>query len=291
MTGSSASPGARLRARLAAGEATVAPGVYDGLSARLVARAGFPAVYASGGAISRSLAVPDLGLLSMNQIVERVAAICDAVDLPVIADADTGYGNALNVQRAVQAFERAGCAAIHLEDQEFPKRCGHYEGKSLVSGNEMAQKLRAARDACRDPDFLIIARTDAIAVEGLDGALARAAAYTEAGADVIFVEAPTSVAQIERIAREVRGPKLINMFHGGKTPIMPAEDLARMGYGIIIIPSDLQRAAIHAMQAALEAMRRDGTSMAVADRMVSFKEREAVIGTDEWLERDARYGA
>lgn len=287
----SASPGARLRARLQQGLPTVAPGAYDGLSARLVAEAGFPALYASGGAIARSLGVPDLGLLGMEQVVERVAAMCDAVDIPVIADADTGYGNALNTQRAVQAFERAGVAAIHLEDQQFPKRCGHYEDKSLVPAAEMAGKLRAARDAARDPGFVLIARTDAIAVEGLDGALARAHAYREAGADVIFVEAPTSVEQIERIAREVPGPKLMNMFHGGKTPIMPAEELARMGYGIVIIPSDLQRAAIHAMRATLAAIARDGTSMAMAERMVSFTERERIIGTHHWLERDARYGA
>ncbi|WP_191084108.1 isocitrate lyase/PEP mutase family protein [Roseococcus microcysteis] len=286
-----ASPGARLRARLAQGLPTVAPGAYDGLSARLVAEAGFPALYASGGAIARSLGVPDLGLLGMEQVVERVAAMCDAVDIPVIADADTGYGNALNTQRAMQAFERAGVAAIHLEDQQFPKRCGHYEDKSLVSIAEMAGKLRAARDAARDPDFVLIARTDAIAVEGLDGALARAHAYREAGADVIFVEAPTSLEQIERIAREVPGPKLMNMFHGGKTPIVPAEELARMGYGIVIIPSDLQRAAIHAMRATLAAIARDGTSMAMAERMVSFTERERIIGTHHWLERDARYGA
>lgn len=282
---------AALRARTAAAEPTVAPGAYDGMSARLVQQAGFPAVYASGGAIARSTGVPDLGLLGLERIVERVATMCDAIDIPLIADADTGYGNALNAQRAVQAFERAGAAAVHLEDQVFPKRCGHYEGKALVPVAEMAQKLRAACDARRDPDFVIIARTDAIAIEGLDGALARAGAYREAGADVIFVEAPTSRQEIERIARDVPGPKLINMFHGGKTPILPTDELVRMGYNLIIIPSDLQRAAIHAMQQTLAAINRDGHSMAVADRMVSFKDREAIIGTDDWLERDARYAA
>lgn len=280
-----------LRARIAAAEPTVAPGAYDGLSARLIQQSGFPAVYASGGAIARSTGVPDLGLLGLELIVERVAAMCDAIEVPLIADADTGYGNALNTQRAIQAFERAGAAAVHLEDQVFPKRCGHYDGKALVPVVEMAQKLRAACDARRDPAFVIIARTDAIAIEGLDGALARAGAYREAGADVIFVEAPTSREQIERIAREVPGPKLINMFHGGKTPILPADELVRMGYSLIIIPSDLQRAAIHAMQQTLAAIHRDGHSMAVADRMVSFKDREAIIGTDDWLRRDARYAA
>lgn len=285
------SPAAVLRARIAAAEPTVAPGAYDGLSARLIQQSGFPAVYASGGAIARSTGVPDLGLLGLELIVERVAAMCDAIEVPLIADADTGYGNALNTQRAIQAFERAGAAAVHLEDQVFPKRCGHYDGKALVPVVEMAQKLRAACDARRDPAFVIIARTDAIAIEGLDGALARAGAYREAGADVIFVEAPTSREQIERIAREVPGPKLINMFHGGKTPILPADELVRMGYSLIIIPSDLQRAAIHAMQQTLAAIHRDGHSMAVADRMVSFKDREAIIGTDDWLRRDARYAA
>lgn len=285
------SPTAALRARIAAAEPIVAPGAYDGMSARLVQQAGFPAVYASGGAIARSTGVPDLGLLGLERIVERVATMCDAIEVPLIADADTGYGNALNAQRAVQAFERAGAAAVHLEDQVFPKRCGHYEGKALVPVAEMAQKLRAACDARRDPDFVIIARTDAIAIEGLDGALARAGAYREAGADVIFVEAPTSRQEIERIAREVPGPKLINMFHGGKTPILPTDELVRMGYNLIFIPSDLQRAAIHAMQQTLAAINRDGHSMAVADRMVSFKDREAIIGTDDWLERDARYAA
>jgi 2-methylisocitrate lyase-like PEP mutase family enzyme len=280
-----------LRNRIAAGETVVAPGAYDGISARLIAQAGFGAVYASGGAISRSMALPDLGLLSVSQVIERMAAICDATDLPVIADADTGYGNALNARLTVQGFARAGVAGLHLEDQLFPKRCGHLDNKSLVPINEMAAKLRAACDARPDPDLLIIARTDAIAVEGFDAALDRAGAYVEAGADVIFVEAPRSPAEIERVAREVPGPKLINMFHGGKTPLVPVEDLRRMGYAIVIIPSDLQRAAIRAMQDALAAIARDGHSMAMEERMVSFQQREAIVGTEDWLRRDSRYAA
>jgi 2-methylisocitrate lyase-like PEP mutase family enzyme len=280
-----------LRNRIAGGETVVAPGAYDGISARLIAQAGFGAVYASGGAISRSMALPDLGLLSVSQVIERMAAICDATDLPVIADADTGYGNALNARLTVQGFARAGVAGLHLEDQLFPKRCGHLDNKSLVPINEMAAKLRAACDARPDPDLLIIARTDAIAVEGFDAALDRAGAYVEAGADVIFVEAPRSPAEIERVAREVPGPKLINMFHGGKTPLVPVEDLRRMGYAIVIIPSDLQRAAIRAMQDALAAIARDGHSMAMEERMVSFQQREAIVGTEDWLRRDSRYAA
>jgi 2-methylisocitrate lyase-like PEP mutase family enzyme len=280
-----------LRRRIAAGETVVAPGVYDGMSARLVAQAGFHAVYASGGAISRSTALPDLGLLSVSRIIDRITEICDATDLPVIADADTGYGNALNTRVAVQGFARAGVAGLHLEDQDFPKRCGHLDNKALIPAREMAGKLRAACDARPDPDLLIIARTDAIAVEGLDAALDRARAYRDAGADVIFVEAPRSLAEIERIAREIPGPKLMNMFHGGKTPLVPAADLRAMGYAIVIIPSDLQRAAIRAMQDTLAAIARDGHAMAMEQRMVSFKDREALVGTEDWLRRDATYAA
>lgn len=284
-----APPSARLRALLAGDEVIVAPGVYDGLSARLVEQAGFAAVYASGGAIARSMGFPDLGLVSVSEVVERLTTIVDAVALPVIADADTGYGNALNTRRAVRAFARAGVAALHLEDQDFPKRCGHYDDKALIPADEMAQKLRAARDAAGG-ELLLIARTDAIAVEGLDAAIERAQRYAEAGADVLFVEAPTTIDQIEEIARRVPQPKLINMFEGGKTPLLPAARLGALGYRIVIIPSDLQRAAMHAMASTLAAIRRDGDSHAMREQMVTFAERERVIGTDEYLELDRRYG-
>ena len=279
----------RLRELLRGADVIVAPGVWDGLSARLVARAGFPAVYASGGAIARSMGYPDLGLLSLSEIVDRLANIVEHAGVPVIADADTGYGNALNAQRAVRAFERAGVAALHLEDQTFPKRCGHYDDKSVVATHEMSAKLRAARDAMSDRDVVLIARTDALAVEGLDAAIERAQAYAAAGADVIFVEAPVSVEQIETIARRVPQPKLINMFQGGKTPLVPVGRLKALGYQIVIIPSDLQRAAIRAMEDALAAIARDGSSAAVADRMASFKEREAIVDTDGYLARGAEY--
>ncbi len=281
----------QLRRLLTTGRSVLAPGAYDGLTARLVERAGFQAVYASGGAISRSTGIPDLGLLSATEMVERIGTMVDAVRIPLIADADTGYGNALNTQRTVRALARAGVAAYHLEDQRFPKRCGHYDDKSLVDIREMQQKIRAAKEAGIDPDILLIARTDALAVEGFDRAIERAQAYAEAGADVLFVEAPTSVAEIERIARELPQPKLINMFQGGKTPLMPADELARLGYGITIIPSDLQRAAIHACEITLAAIARDGHSQAVADRMVSFSEREVIIDTAAYLDRDRRYAS
>jgi 2-methylisocitrate lyase-like PEP mutase family enzyme len=281
----------RLRKLFEDGRTIVAPGVADGLSARLVAQAGFKAVYASGGAISRSAGIPDLGLLSSTEIVSRLESIVDVVDLPVIADADTGYGNALNARRAVRAFERAGVAALHLEDQAFPKKCGHYDDKSLVPVPEMIQKLKAARDALHDPDFVLIARTDAIAVEGFEAAIERAAAYVEAGADMVFVEAPTTEEQIAEIARRVPGWKLINMFQGGKTPLLPTRRLAELGYQLVIIPSDLQRAAIAAMRRALKCIADDGSTAAMAGDMVTFKEREAVIGTEEYQELDRRFGA
>ena len=264
----------------------VAPGVYDGLSARLARRAGFAAIYATGGGIARGMGYPDLGLLGMTEVIERLAGIVEHAGIPVIADADTGYGNALNVRRTVREFERAGVAALHLEDQTFPKRCGHLDDKSVVPIAEMVGKLRAARDAAGDADLVLIARTDAIAVEGLDRALERAHAYTEAGADVIFVEAPVSEAQIEAIARRVPGPKLLNMFEGGKTPLVPLARLHALGYRIVIIPSDLQRAAIRAMQDVLAAITRDGNSRSVADRMASFTEREAIVGTADYLKLD-----
>jgi len=279
-----------LRKLLAAPDIVVAPGVYDGLSARLAARAGFAAAYATGGGIARSMGYPDLGLVSMTEVVARVASIVEHAVVPVIADADTGYGNALNVQRAVRELERAGVAALHLEDQVFPKRCGHYSDKAVIPAAEMAQKLRAARDAA-DPDLVLIARTDALAVEGLDRALERAQAYGDAGADVIFVEAPTTEAEIETIARRVTRPTLINMFEGGKTPLVPLARLRDFGYRIVIVPSDLQRAAIRAMEETLAAIRRDGNSRAVASRMASFDEREAAVGTPDYLALDRRYKA
>src|SRR5499425_2960964 len=282
-------PSGRLRALLRGGDVVVAPGVWDGLSARLVARAGFPAAYATDGGIARSMGYPDLGLLSLSEIVDRLANIVEHAGVPVIADADTGYGNALNAQRAVREFERAGVAALHLEDQTFPKRCGHYEDKAVVPTREMTQKLRAARDAMSDPDIVLIARTDALAIEGLDAAIERAHAYAAAGADVIFVEAPVSLEQIETIAHRVPQPKLINMFQGGKTPLVPVARLKALGYQIVIIPSDLQRAAIRAMDDVLAAIARDGSSRALAERMATFSERETVVDTAAYLKRDAKY--
>lgn len=259
----------------------LAPGAYDGLSARLVEQAGFNMVYASGGAIARSFGVPDIGLLSFTEVANRMEQMLDVLKIPVIADADTGFGNAVNLRRTVQHFSRIGLAALHIEDQTFPKRCGHLAGKSLVSTAEMTQKIVVAAEVKQT--MCLIARTDAIAIEGIEGAIERSQAYAEAGADMIFVEAPESVAQIERIAREVSMPKLINMFYGGKTPMIPKADLASMGYKIIIVPSDLQRAAILAQQQVLKALYQDGDSQALHAQLVSFQEREHIVQTSTYL--------
>ncbi len=279
----------QLRNLLKSGHTIVAPGVYDGLSARLVAQAGFQAAYASGGAIARSCGVPDLGLLSLSENADRLAQIVDVVDIPIVADADNGYGNALNAQRTARAFERAGVAAFHIEDQTYPKRCGHYDDKSVVPVDEMAGKLKAVRDALYDPDIVVIARTDAIAVEGFEAALDRCLAYARAGADVVFLDAPTSEAQIVEIGRRLPGWKLINMFQGGKTPLLPVSRLEELGFSIVIIPSDLQRAAIKAMQTTLQAIYRDGSSASVLANMAGFEEREKLVGTAGYLERGKKY--
>ena len=275
----------RLRELLSRG-IVAAPGAYDGLSARLVEAAGFDAVYASGGAIARAAGYPDIGLLSFSEVMDRVEKIVDAGGLPVVADADTGFGGSANVERTVRAMERAGVAAFHIEDQSFPKRCGHLDDKSLIDAGEMCRKIRIARQTLSDDDALVIARTDAIAVEGFDAAIARAERYIEAGADMIFVEAPETLEQIRAIAQRLPGLKLINMFYGGKTPLVPLPELEAMGYHLSIIPSDLQRAAIHAMQATLAEIRKHGDSSGLAERLASFKEREEIVQTRRYLELD-----
>lgn len=280
-------PSTLLRQHLAR-DIVVAPGAYDGMSARLVAAAGFNAVYASGGAIARAAGYPDIGLLSFTEVMDRVEKIVDASGLPVVADADTGFGGSANVERTVRIMERAGVAAFHIEDQSFPKRCGHLDDKSLVDTDEMCRKVHIARQTLSDADALVIARTDAIAVEGFDAAIARAERYVKAGADMVFVEAPETLEQIRAIAERLPGLKLINMFYGGKTPLVPLPDLAAMGYRLAIIPSDLQRAAIHAMQATLAAIKQTGDSSALADRLTSFKEREAIVQTQRYLALDAQ---
>jgi len=275
---------------MAGGDVVVAPGVYDGLSARLAARAGFAAVYATGGGISRSMGYPDLGLISMTEMVARIAGIVEHAGVPVIADADTGYGNALNARRAVRELERAGVAALHLEDQVFPKRCGHYDDKAVVPVAEMAQKLRAARDAVTDSDLVLIARTDALAVEGFERALERCKRYEEAGADMIFLEAPTQMEQLAAIPKAFRKPVLYNMASSGKTPFLPIEEIAKLGFRLVIYPNFALLSAITAIDNTLSELKRTGSIAEVAKRIASFQEFFDLVGMREVQAAEAKYG-
>ena len=286
-------PTTRLRELLARPRLLVAPGAWDPLSARVVEDAGFEAVYVTGSGVSVGhLGLPDIGLATMTEMVDQVRRIAGAVGLPVVADADTGYGNALNVRRTVREYEAAGVAGLHLEDQEFPKRCGHLEGKRVIPAASMVARIRAACEARRDPDLVIIARTDARAVLGLDEALRRAAAYRDAGADVLFVEAPVGEGEVQAVARAFPDtPLLINLGGGGKTPMLPVSRLEALGFRLAIYPGDLQKAAIRAMRDVAVALRRDGTTAAVADRMVSFEERFEIVGLGRYRELEERYRA
>jgi 2-methylisocitrate lyase-like PEP mutase family enzyme len=268
----------------------VAPGCFDGLSARLVEEAGFEAAYLSGGALARSMGIPDIGLVTMSEVIERAAQVVAAVKIPIIADADTGYGNAVNLVRSVKEFERTGVAAIHIEDQITPKRCGHLDGKEVIPLAEMEKKLQAALASRSDPDFLIIARTDARGVHGFDDAIRRGNAFAELGVDAVFVEAPQSEAELEEIPRALPNvPLLVNVFKGGKTPMLPVERLQQMGYRIAIYPSETQRAAIHAMRQALGLLKREGTTEKMDDALTTFKERDKVVGLDEWQQLEKQY--
>jgi 2-methylisocitrate lyase-like PEP mutase family enzyme len=268
----------------------VAPGCFDGLSARLVEEAGFEAAYLSGGALARSMGIPDIGLVTMSEVIERAAQVVAAVKIPIIADADTGYGNAVNLVRSVKEFERTGVAAIHIEDQITPKRCGHLDGKEVIPLAEMEKKLQAALASRSDPDFLIIARTDARGVHGFDDAIRRGRAFAELGVDAVFVEAPQSEAELEEIPRALPNvPLLVNVFKGGKTPMLPVERLQQMGYRIAIYPSETQRAAIHAMRQALGLLKREGTTEKMDDALTTFKERDKVVGLDEWQQLEKQY--
>lgn len=267
----------------------VVPGVYDGVSARLAEQAGFEAVYMTGYGTSASrLGLPDLGFAGLAEMVENVRQIATAVRVPLIADADTGYGGPLAVQRTVRAYEEAGAAALHLEDQVWPKRCGHLAGKEVIPGEEMAAKIRAAVEARSDPDLLLIARTDAIAVTGFDDAAARARAYVRAGADVLFVEAPTTVAEIEAVPRLVEAPCLFNYAPGGRSPLLPLGRLRELGYAIVILPVQPLFAAARAVADYLAVLRRDGEPGGADGRLMSFTDFNELVGVPELLRREAR---
>jgi len=270
----------------------VAPGCFDGLSARLIQDAGFEAAYLSGGAVARSMGLPDIGLVTMSETIERAAQAVAAIKLPIIADADTGYGNAVNLVRTVREFERAGVAAIHIEDQITPKRCGHLDGKEVIPLAEMTQKLQAALAARSDPDFCIIARTDARGVNGFDDAIERGQAFAKLGVDAIFVEAPQSEEELAEIPRRIPNiPLLVNVFKGGKTPMLPVERLEKMGYRIAIYPSETQRAAIHAMRHALATLKCEGTTESIDASLTTFKERDRVVDLDGWQKLEKEFMA
>ena len=269
----------------------LAPGCYDALGARLVEEAGFPAAYLTGfGSAAARLGRPDIGLISLTEMVDNARRIVQAVDIPVIADADTGYGNSINAIHTVREYEAAGVAAIHLEDQVMPKKCGHIEGKQVVPAGEMAAKVSAAVAARRSPEFLIIARTDARAVEGLDGAIARGRLYREAGADALFIEAPESEAEIEAVARAFPDvPLLFNYAEGGKTPPLAHERLRSLGFSLVIFPLTLLLVATHAMRTALERVRGDGTPIELLPSMLPFDEFLSFIGLPEIRELERRF--
>ncbi len=283
----------RLRELLARPDALVIPGAYDALSARLIVQAGFPAVYMTGFGTSASvLGQPDVGLLTMSEMVSRAAALAAVTaDVPLLADADTGYGNPINVRRTIREYERAGVAGLHIEDQVWPKKCGHMEGKQVIAMEEMVQKVRAAVDARQDPDFVIIARTDANAVTGLEDALRRGQAYREAGADVIFIEAPRSLEELRAIGQAFRGtPLLFNWAESGKTPLLSLSDIQALGFTLVIFPVSLLFAATHAMLALLELLKTGETPAAYGERMVTFSQFTTQLGLPDIQALERRYG-
>jgi methylisocitrate lyase len=279
----------RFRQLIAEPEILVLPGAWNALSGLLIEQAGFRGVYVTGGGIARSNGVPDIGLMTMNEQIAQVKMICDAVSIPVLADADTGYGNAINLMRTVRDMEAAGAAGVHIEDQVTPKRCGHYEGKEVVDRREFLKKIEAACVARQDEAFVIIARTDARAVLGLKEAIQRGLDSVQAGADVVFIEAPQTVDEIKQIADTISAPLLLNMVtKGGKTPFVPTDELEQMGYNILLFASDVQRAAIFAMRRLLDELYDKRTSE-YFDDVVSFQEREQIVNTLRYQELQERF--
>lgn len=280
----------KLRQLLNGDELIIAPGAYDALSARLIVDAGFPVVYATGAGISNSqLGLADVGLLTMTEMLEQTRRIVTAVDAPVMADIDTGYGNAVNLYRTVQEFVRAGVAAVQIEDQVIPKKCGHFSGKQLIPFDEAVWKIKAAVEARGDSDLVIIARTDAIAVEGFAAAMRRAHAYHASGADLLFVEAPRTRQELAEIGRELPGVKMANIVEGGKTPIVAAKDLLALGFKVVLYANLALRSSVHAIEANLAHLRQCGDSTGILDRMITMEERGRVTEKDRLDELEQRF--
>jgi 2-methylisocitrate lyase-like PEP mutase family enzyme len=281
-----------LRNLITGDELLLAPGIYDALSGLIATQSGAKAVYLSGASLAYTrFGTSDVGLVSVSEVNDTIAAITDRIDTPIIVDGDTGFGNALNVQRTVRSFERSGADAIQLEDQSFPKKCGHLDGKKLINTDEMVGKIHAALDARANEETLIIARTDARAVEGFSEAIDRAGAYKEAGADVLFVEAPKSLDEMQKICAEFSKqiPLLANMVEGGKTPILSANDLAALGYKIAIFPGGAVRAISHHMEAYYSGLLVNGSNEAFSNRMHNFDKLNNLIGTKELIKHGAKY--
>lgn len=280
----------RLRTLLQPGAGLIMPGAGNALTARIIERSGFELFLLSGAAVANTyLGVPDVGLVSLTELADHVAAIRSVVGIPMVVDADTGFGNAVNVVRTVQVLERAGANAIMLEDQTAPKRCGHFDGKDVVSRDEMVQKIKAAVDSRVDAQMMIMARTDARAVEGLEAACERARAYQEAGADFLFIEAPRSVDELAAIPRAVPGIHVCNMVVGGKTPVLPRDTLAQMGYSVIAYANAALQASMRSMQNVLGHLHQTGGIAGAEDQLVMFDERQAILDHDRFREMELRY--
>lgn len=285
-----ASGPAALRELLSARRFFIAPGAYDCITAQLVKTSGFPACYITGSGVSLSLlGAPDVGLVSYSELRDRIAAIANSTDIPLIADIDTGYGGPLNVMRTVKDLERAGVSALQIEDQAWPKKCGHEPGKRLVGLDEMVGRLGAALDARADDDLVIIARTDAIAVEGLDRAIERAHAYVEAGADVIFIEAPPTLADMQRVAREIKAPLLANMVEGGKTPMLSRDELMALGFAFAIYPNALTRLFARSGMEMLASLASTGGTSEWRSRMMNHDELWTLFESDAWYALERRF--
>jgi 2-methylisocitrate lyase-like PEP mutase family enzyme len=280
----------RLRDLLRARKAVLLPGAANALTARVIEDLGFAAIYVTGAGVTNTfLGMPDIGLISVTELAIHVGAMREAVALPLIVDADTGFGNALNVGRTIQTLERAGANAIQIEDQDFPKRCGHFSGKSVIPCAEMVQKIRAAVDARNDPDLVIMARTDAIAVNGFDDAMERAAAYIEAGADMTFVEAPRSKDQIAAIPARLPTPQLINIVAGGLTPMIPLHELEHMGYAMVLYANAALQAAVAGMQKVLGQLKERGSLAGRANDLASFEERQRLVQKPQFDALEKKY--
>ncbi|HEY5279841.1 MAG TPA: oxaloacetate decarboxylase [Pseudolabrys sp.] len=285
----SESPNRRLRGLIGRRKAVLLPGAANALTARVIEDLGFEAVYVTGAGVTNTfLGMPDIGLLTVTELADHVAAMRDAVALPLIVDADTGFGNAVNVGRAVKTLERAGASAIQLEDQDFPKRCGHFSGKSVIPTAEMVQKIRAAADARIDPDLIIVARTDAIAVNGFDDAMERANAYIEAGADMTFVEAPRTPEQIAAIPK-LAVPQLLNIVAGGLTPMLSRAELEKMGYALVLYANAALQAAVAGMQAVLEHLKAQGSLDDISDKVAGFAERQRLVNKPHFDALEKKY--